>query len=216
MNALNRILDHTTEKGDNGVNNEMKYGNIESLYYAARFEALTKKKANYINMSNSSAAAELLSRSNYNNVHDQQWIVGRDLAISVKKKPTSIKKRQEYEREIQEQSPDSDKPHFSHPLDHAAYDNAQYHKTLPFLKGLEQHTKSKSDLYTPMFTRAKGKQKEGLCRICKDPSWFKIKISQYWYHLNMTHGISSSTGYHDFNIVGHTWIQRKRNMTVRN
>eukprot|EP00835_Amoeboradix_gromovi_P006051 NODE_647_length_5572_cov_0.361593.p2 type:complete len:223 gc:universal NODE_647_length_5572_cov_0.361593:1376-708(-) len=98
--------------------------------------------------------------------------------------------------EAQESSPTNieDAGRFEHPLDALAEESGQYHSTLPFLKGLGQSKKSNRDLYTPIYTRGKGKIKEGLCRICKDPSWFKIKISQYWYHSNITHGISSATG----------------------
>ncbi len=81
-----------------------------------------------------------------------------------------------------------------HPLDIKAKECHDYHVKLPFLKGLHQNSKFNKDLYTPLFTRGKGKTKEGLCRLCKEPNWYRIKISQYWYHLNITHGISSATG----------------------
>ncbi|KAI9220000.1 hypothetical protein BC828DRAFT_348732 [Blastocladiella britannica] len=48
--------------------------------------------------------------------------------------------------------------------------------------------------YTPLWTRGLAREKEGLCRLCPPESWFKIKISAYWYHLNFYHGISSVTG----------------------
>lgn len=59
---------------------------------------------------------------------------------------------------------------------------------------VRQHPRFEGDLYGPLWTRGIGKLKEGLCRLCPPESWFKIKISAYWYHLNFHHGISQTTG----------------------
>eukprot|EP00834_Sanchytrium_tribonematis_P004338 NODE_207_length_12890_cov_0.936518.p8 type:complete len:159 gc:universal NODE_207_length_12890_cov_0.936518:9587-9111(-) len=93
---------------------------------------------------------------------------------------------------LQERSPIDSQP--IEDIDKIALETASYHRTIIELQGLSQFIKSKEDLYTPIYVRGKGKTKEGLCRLCKRPSWFNIKISQYWYHLNIIHGISSSTG----------------------
>ena len=53
---------------------------------------------------------------------------------------------------------------------------------------------SPQDLYSPTVVRGGGYLKEGLCPLCSTPTWFKIKQSAYWYHMNFTHGISAMTG----------------------
>lgn len=37
------------------------------------------------------------------------------------------------------------------------------------------------DLYTPIWTRGRGNDREGLCMLCEPPRWFKMKQSAYWY-----------------------------------
>lgn len=54
--------------------------------------------------------------------------------------------------------------------------------------------RSSEDLYSPTTVRGAGYLKEGLCPLCPEASWFKIKQSAYWYHMNFTHGISAMTG----------------------
>ncbi|AFN82645.1 hypothetical protein EROM_030250 [Encephalitozoon romaleae SJ-2008] len=45
------------------------------------------------------------------------------------------------------------------------------------------------DMYKPRKVRGVGRLREGCCGICN--SWFKLKTSSYWYHMNYKHGISS-------------------------
>jgi hypothetical protein len=48
-------------------------------------------------------------------------------------------------------------------------------------KPIPQKPRFKGDLYTPRWIRGVGKQKEGLCPLCKPgPVWCKIKISAFW------------------------------------
>ena len=54
--------------------------------------------------------------------------------------------------------------------------------------------RSAEDLYSPATVRGAGYLKEGLCPLCSEAAWFKIKQSAYWYHMNFTHGISAMTG----------------------
>ncbi|ORD96709.1 MEU26 [Hepatospora eriocheir] len=44
--------------------------------------------------------------------------------------------------------------------------------------------------YKPKSIRYEGKDREGLCEICK--KWFKLRTSSYWYHMNYKHGICSN------------------------
>ena len=53
------------------------------------------------------------------------------------------------------------------------------------------------NFYTPRLIRGKGQYREGLCELCELPSWFNMKFSTYWYHMNFVHGINAKTGtYH--------------------
>ena len=48
-------------------------------------------------------------------------------------------------------------------------------------------------LYTPRFIRGKGTEREGLCTLCESPTWFNMKHSTYWYHMNYVHGVNHRT-----------------------
>ncbi|KAJ1933426.1 hypothetical protein FBU59_006034 [Linderina macrospora] len=50
------------------------------------------------------------------------------------------------------------------------------------------------DLYTPMWVRNNGQQKEGFCDTCTPGKWLQLKNSAYWYHKQFFHGISSVSG----------------------
>lgn len=50
--------------------------------------------------------------------------------------------------------------------------------------------RSSMDLYTPRWTKGVGDSKVGLCPICIPETWFKMKVSAFWYHMNFYHGIS--------------------------
>jgi hypothetical protein len=54
--------------------------------------------------------------------------------------------------------------------------------------------RSDDDLYTARYVRGAGKSREGLCLICKPHTWHKIKVSAYWYHMNLVHGVSTTSG----------------------
>jgi len=55
-------------------------------------------------------------------------------------------------------------------------------------------TRREGDQYTPRAVRFEGFLKEGLCEHCDPPRWYKLKLSNYWYHLQFYHGICQSTG----------------------
>lgn len=46
--------------------------------------------------------------------------------------------------------------------------------------------------YRPAETRGSGTAREGMCAICG--KWYRLKTSNYWYHMNFTHGITSQGG----------------------
>ncbi|KAJ1850489.1 hypothetical protein LPJ73_003429 [Coemansia sp. RSA 2703] len=50
------------------------------------------------------------------------------------------------------------------------------------------------DLYTPMWVRNNGQQKEGFCDTCASGKWLQLKNSAFWYHKQFAHGISSVSG----------------------
>lgn len=51
-----------------------------------------------------------------------------------------------------------------------------------------------NDLYSPVWVRGQGIDREGCCPQCRPQLWLKIKQSAYWYHMNFFHGISAATG----------------------
>ena len=54
--------------------------------------------------------------------------------------------------------------------------------------------KTAGDQYTPQYVRFADFLKEGLCEHCDPPRWYKLKTSNYWYHVQFNHGISHRTG----------------------
>ncbi|KAI7000134.1 hypothetical protein KC360_g738 [Hortaea werneckii] len=67
----------------------------------------------------------------------------------------------------------------------AAPNSPQYGCTLH-----EQPTRSPNDLYTAQWVRGERTTRAGWCGYCC--TWYRLKDSAYWYHMNYTHGISSS------------------------
>ncbi|KAJ2325287.1 hypothetical protein GGH92_010487, partial [Coemansia sp. RSA 2673] len=57
-----------------------------------------------------------------------------------------------------------------------------------------QKLRFSDDLYTPMWVRNKGQQKEGFCDTCEPGKWLQLKNSAFWYHKQFYHGISSVSG----------------------
>ena len=55
---------------------------------------------------------------------------------------------------------------------------------------------SKENDYKPAEYRGTSLKKEGRCPICVN-SWFRIKQSTYWYHMNYDHGIKSNGEHYD-------------------
>jgi hypothetical protein len=51
-----------------------------------------------------------------------------------------------------------------------------------------------NNLYTPRYVRGHGPDREGLCELCKMPTWFNMKFSTYWYHMNFFHGVNPKSG----------------------
>ncbi|GAB1726609.1 hypothetical protein NU195Hw_g8302t1 [Hortaea werneckii] len=54
----------------------------------------------------------------------------------------------------------------------------------------EQPPRSPNDLYTAQWVRGERTTRAGWCGYCC--TWYRLKDSAYWYHMNYTHGISSS------------------------
>ncbi|KAN0066593.1 hypothetical protein ACQY0O_000687 [Thecaphora frezii] len=50
-----------------------------------------------------------------------------------------------------------------------------------------------SDLYAPRLTRRGPNGREGWCSLCPQGGWYSMKRSQYLYHLQYDHGVSSLT-----------------------
>ncbi|PWN47657.1 hypothetical protein IE53DRAFT_320830 [Violaceomyces palustris] len=50
-----------------------------------------------------------------------------------------------------------------------------------------------SDLYAPRLTRRGPPGREGWCSLCPQGGWYSMKRSQYLYHMQYDHGISSLT-----------------------
>ncbi|KAI3635949.1 hypothetical protein MIR68_006014 [Amoeboaphelidium protococcarum] len=68
------------------------------------------------------------------------------------------------------------------------------HKEVVGIPGIAlQEARDASDLYSPRFVRDHGALREGLCLLCEQPHWHKIKVSSYWQHMHWTHGVSSSS-----------------------
>ncbi|PWN46657.1 hypothetical protein IE53DRAFT_306736, partial [Violaceomyces palustris] len=49
------------------------------------------------------------------------------------------------------------------------------------------------DVYAPRFTRLDHQIRQGWCSLCTKGGWYWLKRSQYLYHLQYEHGISSIT-----------------------
>ena len=149
---------------------------LESLYYAARFELQNKNLLfeNNVNTEKVNKRIMKIASNECKNLTKN--------AENVFKVPVSYL--------TQKLSPVLNEPHKFQDLFAFSYVCKKF-KSAELYTGVA----STIDMYTPVRTRGKGKEKEGLCSLCKEPSWFKIKISQYWYHLNFIHGISSATGY---------------------
>jgi len=59
----------------------------------------------------------------------------------------------------------------------------------------EQQRRWAEDGYTPRWVRKDGKAKEGWCALCPGAGkWLCLKNSEYWYHRQFHHGISSVSG----------------------
>ncbi|KAJ2863955.1 hypothetical protein GGH94_003268 [Coemansia aciculifera] len=57
-----------------------------------------------------------------------------------------------------------------------------------------QKVRFSDDMYTPMWVRNNGQQKEGFCDTCVPGKWLQLKNSAFWYHKQFFHGISSVSG----------------------
>ncbi|KAJ2745799.1 hypothetical protein GGI20_001854 [Coemansia sp. BCRC 34301] len=57
-----------------------------------------------------------------------------------------------------------------------------------------QKVRFSEDMYTPMWVRNNGQQKEGFCDTCVPGKWLQLKNSAFWYHKQFFHGISSVSG----------------------
>ncbi|KAJ2809244.1 hypothetical protein H4R20_000239 [Coemansia guatemalensis] len=68
-------------------------------------------------------------------------------------------------------------------------------ETIPSnMRPRRQKIRFSDDLYTPMWVRGSGHQKEGFCDTCTPGKWLQLKNSAFWYHKQFSHGISSVSG----------------------
>ncbi|KAJ2078555.1 hypothetical protein H4R24_004394 [Coemansia sp. RSA 988] len=68
-------------------------------------------------------------------------------------------------------------------------------ETVPLkMRPRRQKIRFADDLYTPMWVRGNGHQKEGFCDTCTPGKWLQLKNSAFWYHKQFSHGISSISG----------------------
>ncbi|KAJ1803273.1 hypothetical protein LPJ75_005930 [Coemansia sp. RSA 2598] len=64
----------------------------------------------------------------------------------------------------------------------------------PKTRPRRQKLRFSGDLYTPMWVRNNGQQKEGFCDTCIPGKWLQLKNSAFWYHKQFAHGVSSVSG----------------------
>ncbi|KAJ2380043.1 hypothetical protein GGI23_007866 [Coemansia sp. RSA 2559] len=64
----------------------------------------------------------------------------------------------------------------------------------PKARPRRQKIRFNDDMYTPMWVRGNGQQKEGFCDTCAAGKWLQLKNSAFWYHKQFFHGISSVSG----------------------
>ncbi|KAJ1764613.1 hypothetical protein LPJ74_006611, partial [Coemansia sp. RSA 1843] len=64
----------------------------------------------------------------------------------------------------------------------------------PKARPRRQKVRFNDDMYTPMWVRNNGQQKEGFCDTCATGKWLQLKNSAFWYHKQFFHGISSVSG----------------------
>ncbi|KAJ2544888.1 hypothetical protein EV175_005857 [Coemansia sp. RSA 1933] len=64
----------------------------------------------------------------------------------------------------------------------------------PKARPRRQKVRFSDDMYTPMWVRNNGQQKEGFCDTCAAGKWLQLKNSAFWYHKQFFHGISSVSG----------------------
>lgn len=57
-----------------------------------------------------------------------------------------------------------------------------------------QELRFPGDLYTPVWVRGHGNEREGWCGLCKPGRWLVLKNSAFWYDKSFTHGVSAATG----------------------
>ncbi|RMZ11759.1 hypothetical protein D0864_00907 [Hortaea werneckii] len=70
-------------------------------------------------------------------------------------------------------------------MSNVAPNSPEYDSTLH-----EQSPRSPNDLYTAQWVRGERTTRAGWCGYCC--TWYRLKDSAYWYHMNYTHGVSSS------------------------
>lgn len=66
--------------------------------------------------------------------------------------------------------------------------NFQENKKIKNRKSFPDYGEVIIDSYRPLQIRGQGSGREGMCPHCR--CFFKLKTSNYWYHLNYTHGIN--------------------------
>lgn len=60
----------------------------------------------------------------------------------------------------------------------------------------KQKLRFPEDHYTPLWVRKHGHAREGWCALCPgNGKWLVLKNSQYWYHRQFQHGVSSVSGH---------------------
>lgn len=57
----------------------------------------------------------------------------------------------------------------------------------------QQKPRSDEDLYTPVWVRGYGDERQGWCGLCSPGRWLNLKRSSYWYDKTFNHGVNSKT-----------------------
>jgi hypothetical protein len=61
-------------------------------------------------------------------------------------------------------------------------------------KGQPEKRRCNDDIYTPLWVRGEGINREGWCSLCDPGRWLNLKTSQYLYHMQNTHGVIQTSG----------------------
>lgn len=101
-------------------------------------------------------------------------------------------------------SSEGDDEQVDHPKDLDLYQRCLQARAPPTSKGddppvetnasiIERCRAGEMDIYTPRWSRGAHRERDGWCHLCEEGGWYSMKRSQYLYHLQYDHGVSSQT-----------------------